>query len=159
MDVSLSICMEKLHQCRHRRMLLSLRSLKLLNSIEKIYPRMMIATFNDNPCTTIIFCNSSINTSDETDLITFYNELSSLVHTISKYSVLIIGWDINVRIGKDENSKFCLHNSSNGNGEQQTDFSLENRITCINTNFQKMEGKLRPYTYSNNAQAHIEQDT
>ena len=48
------------------------------------------------------------------DLITFYNELSSLL-PCPKYIVLIIGGDINVRIGKDENNKYCVHNLSNRN--------------------------------------------
>ena len=55
---------------------------------------MMVTTFNDNSSTKIIYY-SPTNASDETDLITFYNELSSLVHSIPKHNVLIIGGDIN----------------------------------------------------------------
>ena len=68
-------------------MLLSPRVLNSLNSIEKIQPRIMIATLDGNPGTMIISCYSPTNASDETDLGTFYNELSSLV--------LIIGGDTN----------------------------------------------------------------
>ena len=42
------------------------RVLQSLNSIEKIQPRMMVATFNGNPSTAII-CYSPTNASDETD--------------------------------------------------------------------------------------------
>ena len=38
---------------------------------------MMVATFNGNPSATIISCYSPTNVSEETDLIVFYNELSS----------------------------------------------------------------------------------
>ena len=70
----------------------------------------MVATFNGNPSSTIISCCSPTNASDKTDVITFYNELSSLVWSILKHNVLIICGDTNGQIGKDENNKFCLHN-------------------------------------------------
>ena len=42
------------------------RALKSLNSIERIQPTMMVATFNGNPRTTIIFCYSPTNVSEKT---------------------------------------------------------------------------------------------
>ena len=35
------------------------------------------------------------------------------------------------------------------------DFSLENRLACLNTKFQKREGKLWTYTYLNNFKAQL----
>ena len=102
----------------------------------------MWASFNGKPCKTIVFCYRLTNASDETDIITFYNELSSLVRHIPKYGVLTSGEDMNAQMGKDKNNKICLHNFSNRNGEYQANFSLENRLTCLNTKFQKREGKL-----------------
>ena len=55
------------------------RSLRSLNSIERIQPRMMVATFNGNPRATIISCYSPTNVSEETELDDSYDELSSLV--------------------------------------------------------------------------------
>ena len=101
---------------------------------------MIIATFNGNPSTTIILCYSTTNVSEETDHITFYNELSSLVCSIPKQNVLIIGGEMNAQISKNVNNKLNLHNSSNRNREHQTDFTLENRLTCLNTKFQKRKG-------------------
>ena len=75
------------------------------------------------------------NTSDETDITTLYD------WHIPKH-VLIIGGDMNAQIGKDENDKFCLHNLSNRNCEYLTDFSLKNSLSCLNTKFQKCEGRL-----------------
>ena len=69
----------------------------------------MAATFNGNPCKTIIFY-SFTNVSNETDLIAFNNELSSLVRSIPKQNVLIIGGDMNLQIGKNVINKFRLHN-------------------------------------------------
>ena len=65
-------------------MLIGPRALKTLNNIERIQPRRMVATFNGNPKATIISCYSPTNVSDETELVTFYEKLSSLVHSILK---------------------------------------------------------------------------
>ncbi len=70
------------------------------------------------------------------DLIALYNELSSLVRSITKH-VIIIGGDMNAQIGKNVNNKLSLHDSTNRNGEHQTDFTLENGLTCLNIKFQK----------------------
>ena len=137
-------------------MLIDPQALKSLNSIEKIQPRMMVATLNHNPSTTIISFYSPTNVSDETDLIAFYNKLSSFIHSILKRYVLIIGGDMNAQIGKKVNNKFSLHNSSNRNGEHPTDFTLENRLTFLNIKFQERKGKLWTYTYANNANAQID---
>ena len=60
----------------------------------------MVATFKGNPSTTRISCYSSTNASDETDFDSFYNEPSSLVCSIPKHNILIIGGDMNAQIGK-----------------------------------------------------------
>ena len=49
----------------------------------------MVATFNANPKSKIISCYSPTNVSDETDLIAFYKEISSLVRSIPKLNILI----------------------------------------------------------------------
>ena len=95
----------------------------------------MVAMFNGNPSTTIISSYSSTNASDEKILDVFYNKLSSLVRSIPKHNILIIR-EMNAQIGKNKNNKFSLHSSSNRNGEHLTDFSLGNRLTCLNTKFQ-----------------------
>ena len=117
---------------------------------------MMVATFNGNPRATIITCYSSTNVSKETELIAFYDELSSVVRSIPKHNVLVIGRDVNAQIGRNGNHKYSLHNSSNRNGQHQTDLTIENGLTCLNTNFQKIEGKSWTYTYVNNTKAQIE---
>ena len=83
-------------------MLIEPRALKSLNSFEKIQLRMMVATFNGNLSATIISCYIPTNISEETDLITFYNELSSLVHSIPKHNILVIGEDMNAQINKPQ---------------------------------------------------------
>ena len=116
---------------------------------------MMAATFDSNPRATIISCYSPTNVSEETELVTFYDELSSLVRRIPKH-MLVIGGDMNAQIGKNVNNKYSLHNTSNRNGQHLTDFMIENRSACLNTNYQKREGKLWTYTYANNSKAQID---
>ena len=117
---------------------------------------MMGATFNGNPRARIISCYSPTNVNEETELIAFYDELSSLVRSIPKHNVLVICGNMNAQIGKNGNHKFSLHNSSNRNGQHLTNFTIENRLTCLNTNFQKSEGKLWTYTYPNNTKSQID---
>ena len=96
-------------------MLIGPRALKTLNSIERIQPRMMAATLNGNPKATIISCYSPTNVSEESELVTIYDELSSLVRSIPKNNLLIIGGDMNAQIGKNRPNKYNLHNTSNRN--------------------------------------------
>ena len=42
------------------------------------------------------------NVSEETELVAFYDELSSLVRSIPKHNVLVIGGDMNAQIGKNQ---------------------------------------------------------
>ena len=91
------------------------RAIKSLNSIERIQPRMMLATFNGNPRATIISCYSPTNVSEETELVAYYDELSSLVRSIPKHNVQVIGGDMNAQTGKDGNNKYSLHYTSNRN--------------------------------------------
>ena len=59
---------------------------------------MIAATFNVNPRATIISCYSPTSVSEETELVTFYDELSSLVCSIPKHNVLVICGDMNAQI-------------------------------------------------------------
>ena len=95
----------------------------------------MCMTFNSNLCTTIVSYYGPINANYEMDIITFYNELSSLTRHILKHNVLNIGEDMNAQITEDGNNKFCLHNLPNRNDEYRASFSLENKLTCLNTKF------------------------
>ena len=137
-------------------MLIEPRTLKSLNTIEKIQAKLMVATFNINPSATILSWYSPTYVSEGTDLITLYNELPSLVVSIPKHDVLVIGGDINAQISKNVNNKFSLHNSSKRNREHLTDFKLENRLTFLNTKLQKRKGKVWTYTCANNTKEQID---
>ena len=76
--------------------------------------------------------------------------------SIPKHNLLVIGGDMNAQIGKNRHNKYSLHYASNRNGQHLIDFMIENRLTCLNTNFQKREGKLWTYTYANKSKAQID---
>ena len=137
MDAGDCIGMEKFCQCIGRvgGNAYRTKSAKNTYSIERIQPRMMAAMFNGNPKATIISCYSPTNVSEETELVTFYEELSSLVSSIPKHNLLVIGGDMNAQIRKNRNNEYSLHNTSNRNGQHLIDFMIENRLTCLNTNF------------------------
>ena len=106
-------------------MLIGLHALKSLNSIEKIQPRVMVATFNGNPSTKIISYYRLTTVSDKASL--SITSFSPLFVAIPKHSILIIGEDMNAQIGINVNNKFSLQNSSNKNGEHLRDFTQENQ--------------------------------
>ena len=57
---------------------------------------------NGNPKATIISWYSPTNVNEETELVTFHEELSSLVRNIPKLDLLVIGGDMNAQIGKKQ---------------------------------------------------------
>ena len=123
-------------------MLLNPHALKSLNYIEKITSRIINATFNGNPFTTVVCCYSPTNVSEEQDVINFHNDLSSLVRFVPRNNVLVIGGDMNAHIGKDNpHHKFSFHQTTNRNGEHFLHFLIENKLHCLNTRFQKRSGK------------------
>ena len=69
--------------------------------------------------------------------------------SIPKHNVLIIGGDMNAKIGKNVNNKFSLHNSSNKNGEHLTDLTLE---LALILNFRKEREKFSPTQINAKAQ-------
>ena len=71
-----------------------------------------------------------------------YDELSSIVRSIPKRNMLVIGVDMNAQIGeKRKTTNTAFHNTSNRNGQHLTDFMIENRLACLNTNYQKKGGQ------------------
>ena len=136
--------------------LLSSKAAKSLNNIETISSRIMIATFNGNPQTTVICCYSPTNTAEEEEVEDFYGELTSLVRQVPKHNVLIIGGDFNAKVGKEEGFSFAYHTTTNRNGYYLTDLLNENNLTCLNTRFQKSQSKTWTFTYPNEHKAQLD---
>ena len=68
-SVYATICMNSVHSAtRGIGQLVSSRAYSSLSNIESISPRIMMATFNGNPNTTIISCYSPINVIEELEV-------------------------------------------------------------------------------------------
>ena len=129
-------------------MLIEPRTLKSINGIQKIQLRLKVATFNGNHSATIISCYSPTNVNEEIELVAFYDELSSLVRSIPKHNVLVIGGDMNALIRKNGNHKFSLHYKQKWTISNR--FHDRKEISVPQYKLSKREGKLWIYTYTNN---------
>ena len=129
-------------------LLLNSRVQKSQNSMERIQPRMMCTSFNGNLCPITVSCNNPNNARDETDIITFYDEIFPLVWHIPKHKGVIIGGDINAHIGKDGNDKLRIHDTLHRIGKYLENFSFTISLLCENTKLQPLtpQKKLRTKT-------------
>ena len=73
----------------------------MITSIDMIPPRIIKLHFKGNPQTTIITCYSPTKVSEETEVDTFYTQLTDTIREIPKHNVLIIGGDFNAHLGQD----------------------------------------------------------
>ena len=137
-------------------MLLSHKAANSLLKIESISPRIMIATFNGNPKLALISCCSPTNVSTEEDALTFYTELMNVVHHVPKHNVLVIGGDMNAKIGNDVARVNSFHNTSNRNGEFMLDLIKECDLTNLSTSFCIRNGKLWTHKYPNGIKAQLD---
>ena len=122
--------------------LLSPKAHKALNSVETINPRILVATFNGNPAATVISCYSPTNVSNVVEREEFYAELAELTKTIPKHNVLLVGGDMNGRIGKSDVKGWVYNETTNENGQLLLDYMLECNLKALNTSFIKRTGKL-----------------
>ena len=82
-------------------MLSSPEAFKALASIEMITPKIMIATLNENPQTTVISCYSPTNVSDESYVVSSYKEWTAAVtRHVPRHNVLVVGGDFNAHLDR-----------------------------------------------------------
>ena len=116
-------------------MLLSTTAYNALGSVEKISPRIMVATFNGNPQTTVICCYSPTNVSEETETEKFYTDLSAVTRQVPKHNILIIGGDFNAHLGQKDGFTHAYHINTNRNGTMLKNFVPENNLLRLNIKF------------------------
>ena len=137
-------------------LLLSPKAHKALNSVETINPRILIATFNGNPAVTVISCYSPTNVSNVDDREEFYAELSELTKAVPKHNVLLIGGDMNGKIGASDAKGSVYNKNTNENGQLLLNYMLECNLKPLNTSFKKREGKLWTRTSPSGAKCQID---
>ena len=101
--------------------------------------RILIASFNGNPATTIIVHYSPVEGSPDAE--SHYENLSRAINEVPKHNVVLVIGDFNGHIGNDQ-AMYTYHQLSNTNGNLMKDLALENNLAITNTHFQKKEGKL-----------------
>jgi len=115
---------------------------------------IIVANFNGNPATTIISCYSPTNVVDEDSVAKFFVDLSSLVRSIPKHNLLLIGRDFNAKLSNEENNIF--HHTTNRNGKLFPDFALENQLQILNTKLKKKKGKLWTFQYPSSSKGQLD---
>ena len=137
-------------------MLISPKAQKSLNCVEKISDRIIIASFDGNPSSSLICCYSPTNSSDEENVNSFYTELSSLIRMVPAHNIKLIAGDFNAKIGQDKGFKHAFHTTTNRNGLLLLELMTEHKLVCLNTKFQKKNGKKWSFEYPNGIKAQID---
>lgn len=122
-------------------LLLSPRALKACCSIEKCSDRIMKATLNGNPETTVVCCYSPHNEHPEEYVTHFYQELSTIINAIPAHNFLLICGDFNAQLGATD-SLFTYSKNTNRNGKHMKDFMEQFSLIATNTRFQNRTSKL-----------------
>ena len=128
--------------------LVSPRAYGSLLNVESVSPRIVVATFNENPKTTFVSCYSPTDCSDEIEAVQVYSILQDVVRQLPKHNVIIIAGDMNVHVGPEDIVDFSFHDKTNRNGNLLLDLTKECELVSISTKFQKKKGKLWTHTKS-----------
>ena len=114
----------------------------VLSEVIKWNERIIIATFEGNPKTTITFHYLPVEGDDEAEQ--HYNQLSSAVKQVPKHNILIVLGDFNAHLDKNL-AKYSYHGTSNANGKLVNNFIQESNLFVANASFQKKPAKLWAY--------------
>ena len=134
-------------------MFLSQMAYRSLLNVESISSRIMIVTFNGNPKVTVMSCYSPRNCSEEEEAQEFYDQLTELIKQVPKHSILLIGGDMNAKIGTDDCKGDSFHINTNRNGEFLLNLITECALVNLGTNYCKLKGKLWTFSYPGGAKA------
>ena len=110
----------------------------------------MTIQFRGNPQTTIISCYSPTKVSNEIETEDFYTDLTAIMRQVPKHNLLLIAGDFNAHLGQDDCFKYSFHETTNRNCNILNNFLHENKLICLNTQFQKISGQTWTHTSPNN---------
>ena len=136
--------------------LLSPQAYSTLLHVESVSARIMVATFNGYPKTTIIACYSPTNCSEEAEASDFYIGLQDSIRQVPKHNVIIVAGDMNAQVGIQDTKGSSFHDQTNRNGHMLLDLMKECNLVSISTRFCKRKGKLWTFTYPSGVRAHLD---
>ena len=123
-------------------MLLNPKAKKALGEVKSISNRILKATFQGNPATTIIVAYSPTNVpGNEEEVDNFYVKLREATESTPKHNLLAILGDFNAHLDPAR-VKYTYHEESSRNGEYLLDFAEEQQLTICNCSFKKKQGKM-----------------
>ena len=86
----------------------------------------------------------------------FFADLSELTKAAPKYNVLVIGGDMNGKIGASDAKGSVYNKNTNESGQLLLNYMLECNLKPLNTSLKKREGKLWTHTSPSGAKCHID---
>lgn len=122
-------------------LLMSPRALKSCIRVEKFSDRILKLSLTGNPEMTVICCYSPHNDLPESDVIGFYQDLSTVTAAIPAHNMLYIPGDFNAKLGPDD-ARFTCNSETNRNGKHLKDFMEHFNLVATNTRFENHTKKL-----------------
>ena len=137
-------------------MLLSPTAYRALLNTETITPRILMATFEGNPKTTVISSYSPTDCTEDKIAEEFYTQLQTTLNQIPKHNVSIIAGDMNAKVGREKGKNYSYHDSTNRNGQLLLNLMEECNLIDLSTRYCKKSGKLWTFTYPNGCKAQLD---
>ncbi|XP_063605720.1 uncharacterized protein LOC134780779 [Penaeus indicus] len=129
-------------------LLMSPQAYKSLIKAEKANSRIIQATFEGNPKTTILPCYSPTNACNDEERDSFYTQLSETIRSLPKHNIHIIGGDMNAKIKPEDCGGYAYN--------KKTKENCQALMMLLNTKFQKCKGKLWTFIYPSNEKAQLD---
>ena len=115
---------------------------KSLQSVTKVCDRIIIATLDGNPQTTIVAVYAPTNAASDEDKESFYKQLHDVLTPIPVHNIVIVLGDFNARIGRDLHESnprvYAYHQRTNENGKLLRDLIENNNLRPAFTKFQRL---------------------
>lgn len=126
-----------------------------ISNVEEISSRLLVLELNGNPKVTLISAYSPHNSSDETEVDRFYNDLRSILDNVPAHNLLFVPGDFNAKLGPND-VKFTFNKETNRNGEKLLDLMEEYNLFASNAQFMKPTNQLWTFEYPNGDRAQID---
>ena len=138
LPLSVSVCLslslflsvrKRSEKCNNQRSRYVCKYGSLLNA-ESVCPRIMVATFNGNPKTTINSCYSPTSRSDKIEAVGVYRKLQNVIRHLPNHDIIIAG-DMNAQVRSEDIVGFSFYDKTNRNGNLLLDLRKECELVSI----------------------------
>ena len=124
-------------------MLLSPSAFWCWSHVQKVYSRIITATFSRNPQRTLICFYSLTNANSEETKQEFYDSLATITRNVPTHNITIVAGDMNAKLSLEHSMKNSVFNDErNSNEYRLLDLLTKCQLIALNTCFHKHNGKL-----------------